>query len=106
MAIITLCVLLVCISSYLSFCSKYFKISGTGSVYSWGYNAEGALGLGSVVGHQHTPYSLTDNNNIWLNECEEEESEKAIDIKAGGWHSSILTSNFICYYPILFITNT
>ena len=80
---------------------------GDGTVYSWGYNAEGALGLGAVLGHQSTPHSLTHT----LSEILQPE-EKVVDVKAGAWHSAIITSMLLslsrgttCLFIIVLHTN-
>eukprot|EP00026_Physarum_polycephalum_P007365 Phypoly_transcript_07424.p1 GENE.Phypoly_transcript_07424~~Phypoly_transcript_07424.p1 ORF type:complete len:336 (+),score=27.28 Phypoly_transcript_07424:109-1116(+) len=70
-------------------CGYYHSIclSVEGTVYSWGYNAEGALGLGAVMGHQLAPHSLNHSLHPIL-----QADEKVVEVKAGGWHSAIVTS--------------
>ena len=58
-----------------------------GTVYSWGYNAEGALGLGTVMGHQLAPHPLNHTLSTVLSL-----DEKVVEVKAGGWHSALVTS--------------
>jgi len=70
-------------------CGYYHSICLTveGNVYSWGYNAEGALGLGGVMGHQLAPHGLSHSLSPLLSP-----GEKVVEVRAGGWHSAVVTS--------------